>query len=133
MKIKVKKEMRLDELIKWARENPDLSQGKIFFSTGFSDGFVRFHPNTNKCSTSSFIPIDIPFIVDIEKEVTEETKFDRLLEVYEIQEGVYMSALHTSISINERLENTFFPTKAFYILNDGLTMTLIWKDGRLVE
>ncbi len=73
MKIKVKKEMLLDELIKWARENPELSQGKIFFSTGFSDGFVRFHPNTNKCSTSSFIPIDIPFIVDIEKEVTKDT------------------------------------------------------------
>ncbi|MCC5316068.1 hypothetical protein, partial [Staphylococcus aureus] len=127
------KEMRLDELIKWARENPDLSQGKIFFSTGFSDGFVRFHPNTNKCSTSSFIPIDIPFIVDIEKEVTEETKFDRLLEVYEIQEGVYMSALHTNTSIKERLENTSFPTKAFYILNDDMTMTLIWKDGELVE
>lgn len=133
MKIKVKKEMRLDELIKWARENPDLSQGKIFFSTGFSDGFVRFHPNTNKCSTSSFIPIDIPFIVDIEKEVTEETKFDRLLEVYEIQEGVYMSALHTNTSIKERLENTSFPTKAFYILNDDLTMTLIWKDGELIK
>ncbi|HGZ6256579.1 TPA: hypothetical protein ACOFY8_002931, partial [Staphylococcus aureus] len=132
MKIKVKKEMRLDELIKWARENPDLSQGKIFFSTGFSDGFVRFHPNTNKCSTSSFIPIDIPFIVDIEKEVTEETKFDRLFEVYEFRERAYMSALHTSISINERLENTFFPTKAFYILNDDLTMTLIWKDGELL-
>ncbi|HGZ4773724.1 TPA: hypothetical protein ACN4TU_002797, partial [Staphylococcus aureus] len=27
MKIKVKKEMLLDELIKWARENPELSQG----------------------------------------------------------------------------------------------------------
>ncbi|CAC8028349.1 TPA: hypothetical protein ACOFXD_002847 [Staphylococcus aureus] len=133
MKIKVKKEMRLDELIKWARENPDLSQGKIFFSTGFSDGFVRFHPNTNKCSTSSFIPIDIPFIVDIEKEVTEETKFDRLFEVYEFRERAYMSALHTNTSIKERLENTSFPTKAFYILNDDLTMTLIWKDGRLVE
>ncbi|HGL5436149.1 TPA: hypothetical protein ACKFAA_002927, partial [Staphylococcus aureus] len=132
MKIKVKKEMRLDELIKWARENPDLSQGKIFFSTGFSDGFVRFHPNTNKCSTSSFIPIDISFIVEVEEEITEDTVFDRLFEVYELQEGACMSALHTSISINERLENTFFPTKAFYILNDGLTMTLIWKDGRLV-
>ncbi|HEI9370432.1 TPA: hypothetical protein SLC78_001899 [Staphylococcus aureus] len=133
MKIKVKKEMRLDELIKWARENPELSKGKIFLAKGFSNGSVRFQRNTNTCSISSFIPIDIPFIVDIEKEVTEETKFDRLLEVYEIQEGVYKSALHTSISINERLENTFFPTKAFYILNDGLTMTLIWKDGRLVE
>ncbi|HDZ3290945.1 TPA: hypothetical protein RSU78_002715 [Staphylococcus aureus] len=133
MKIKVKKEMRLDELIKWARENPDLSQGKIFFSTGFSDGFVRFHPNTNKCSTSSFIPIDIPFIVDIEKEVTEETKFDRLLEVYEIQEGVYKSALHKGISLNERFEDdNIFPTKAYYILNDDLTMTLIWKDGELL-
>ncbi|EOD8646692.1 TPA: hypothetical protein PT790_002534, partial [Staphylococcus aureus] len=132
MKIKVKKEMRLDELIKWARENPDLSQGKIFFSTGFSDGFVRFHPNTNKCSTSSFIPIDIPFIVDIEKEVTEDTKFDRLFEVYEFRERAYMSALHTNTSIKERLENTSFPTKAFYILNDDMTMTLIWKDGELV-
>ncbi|HHO1901480.1 TPA: hypothetical protein ACRT3H_001374 [Staphylococcus aureus] len=133
MKIKVKKEMRLDELIKWARENSDLSQGKIFFSTGFSDGFVRFHPNTNKCSTSSFIPIDIPFIVDIEKEVTEETKFDRLLEVYEIQEGVYKSALHKGISLNERFEDdNIFPTKAFYILNDDMTMTLIWKDGELL-
>ncbi|HID4761026.1 TPA: hypothetical protein ACXD6B_002931, partial [Staphylococcus aureus] len=133
MKIKVKKEMKLDELIKWARENPDLSQGKIFFSTAFSDGFVRFHPNTNKCSTSSFIPIDIPFIVDIEKEVTEEAKFDRLLEVYEIQEGVYKSALHKGISLNERFEDdNIFPTKAFYILNDDMMMTLIWKDGELV-
>ncbi|MDU1484827.1 putative phage PVL protein [Staphylococcus aureus] len=134
MKIKVKKEMRLDELIKWAWDNPGLATGKIFFSTGFSDGFVRFHPNTNKCSTSSFIPIDIPFIVDIEKEVTEETKFDRLLEVYEIQEGVYKSALHKGISLNERFEDdNIFPTKAFYILNDDMTMTLIWKDGELVE
>ncbi|MDN8839138.1 hypothetical protein Q0N05_10640, partial [Staphylococcus aureus] len=24
------------------------------------------------------------------------------------------------------------PTKAFYILNDDLTMTLIWKDGELL-
>lgn len=31
MKIKVKKEMRLDELIKWARSNPELSQGQKFF------------------------------------------------------------------------------------------------------
>ncbi|HGZ8618779.1 TPA: hypothetical protein ACOFOG_002556 [Staphylococcus aureus] len=125
MKIKVKKEMRLDELIKWARENPDLSQGKIFFSTGFSDGFVRFHPNTNKCSTSSFIPIDIPFIVDIEKEVTEETKFDCLVELNDI-EGF---EIYENDSIRELIDGT---SRAFYILNDDLTMTLIWKDGELL-
>ncbi|EMM9120112.1 hypothetical protein ACIXRP_000538 [Staphylococcus aureus] len=132
MKIKVKKEMRLDELIKWARENPDLSQGKIFFSTGFSDGFVRFHPNTNKCSTSSFIPIDIPFIVDIEKEVTEETKFDRLLEVFKDDAECYDSTIYTDISIKERMASKLFPIESFYILNDDLTMTLIWKDGELL-
>ncbi|HBG3117601.1 TPA: hypothetical protein NO003_001850 [Staphylococcus aureus] len=125
MKIKVKKEMRLDELIKWARENPDLSQGKIFFSTGFSDGFVRFHPNTNKCSTSSFIPIDIPFIVDIEKEVTEETKFDCLVELNDI-EGF---EIYENDSIGELIDGT---SRAFYILNEDKTMTLIWKDGELL-
>ncbi|HDP2841696.1 TPA: hypothetical protein P6K31_000132 [Staphylococcus aureus] len=125
MKIKVKKEMRLDELIKWARENPDLSQGKIFFSTEFSDGFVRFHPNTNKCSTSSFIPIDIPFIVDIEKEVTEETKFDCLVELNDI-EGF---EIYENDSIRELIDGT---SRAFYILNEDKTMTLIWKDGELL-
>ncbi|NEE83497.1 hypothetical protein G0Z80_00420 [Staphylococcus aureus] len=134
MKIKVKKEMRLDELIKWARENPELSQGKVFVTKSFADGIVRFDSYTNKCTTSGFAPIDIPFIVDVEKEITEETKFDRLLEVYEIQEGVYKSALHKGISLNERFEDdNIFPTKAFYILNDDMTMTLIWKDGELVE
>ncbi|MCS5287504.1 hypothetical protein [Staphylococcus aureus] len=125
MKIKVKKEMSLPELIQWARENPDLSQGKIFFSTGFSDGFVRFHPNTNKCSTSSFIPIDIPFIVDIEKEVTEETKFDCLVELNDI-EGF---EIYENDSIRELIDGT---SRAFYILNEDKTMTLIWKDGELL-
>ncbi|HDB3799865.1 TPA: hypothetical protein O6Q47_002929, partial [Staphylococcus aureus] len=89
-------------------------------------------PNTNKCSTSSFIPIDIPFIVDIEKEVTKDTVFDELFEVYEFQEGDYTAISHANISINKRLDEHCFPIKAFYILNDDLTMTLIWKDGELV-
>lgn len=42
MKIKVKKEMRLDELIKWARENPELSKGKKFYETDESVRAVYF-------------------------------------------------------------------------------------------
>ncbi|HFN8277272.1 TPA: hypothetical protein ACHHPI_000364 [Staphylococcus aureus] len=135
MKIKVKKEMRLDELIKWARENPELSQGKKYCATGESVEAVCFQKDTNKCFTiGGFTTIDATFSVEVEEEVTEETKFDRLLEVYEIQEGVYKSALHKGISLNERFEDdNIFPTKAFYILNDDLTMTLIWKDGELVK
>lgn len=134
MKIKVKKEMKLDELIKWARENPELSQGKVFVTKSFADGIVRFDSYTNKCTTSGFAPIDIPFIVEVEKEITEETKFDRLFEVFEVSEGEYNSTSNRNTSINESLnDDRRFPIKAFYILNDDMTMTLIWKDGELVE
>ncbi|HCX2554200.1 TPA: hypothetical protein OZG65_002931, partial [Staphylococcus aureus] len=125
MKVKVEKEMRLDELIKWARSNPELSKGKNFFTTGNGDGIVRFQKDTNECTTSVCVPLDAPFEVEVEEEITEDTKFDRLFEVYEFRERAYMSALHTNTSIKERLENTSFPTKAFYILNDDMTMTLI--------
>ncbi|HGO3417215.1 TPA: hypothetical protein ACK009_000512 [Staphylococcus aureus] len=133
MKIKVKKEMKLDELIKWARENPELSQGKVFVTKSFADGIVRFDSYTNKCTTSGFAPIDIPFIVEVEKEITEETKFDRLFEVFEVSEGEYNSALYTNTSIKECLYGRCVSTKAFYILNDDFTLTLIWKDGGLIE
>ncbi|EZV71605.1 TPA: hypothetical protein PD525_001646 [Staphylococcus aureus] len=133
MKIKVKKEMKLDELIKWARENPELSQGKVFVTKSFADGIVRFDSYTNKCTTSGFAPIDIPFIVEFEEDITEETKVDRLIELFEIQEGDYNSTLYENTSIKECLYGRCVPTKAFYILNDDMTMTLIWKDGELVE
>ncbi|HDF8219352.1 TPA: hypothetical protein PEU03_001729 [Staphylococcus aureus] len=133
MKIKIEKEMKLDELIKWARENPELSQGKVFVTKSFADGIVRFHPNTNKCTTSGFAPIDIPFIVDIEKEVTKDTVFDKLFEMYEMEGGVYETVLYANTSIKECLYGRRLPTKAFYILNDDFTLTLIWKDGGLIE
>ncbi|HBC4010505.1 hypothetical protein [Staphylococcus aureus] len=135
MKIKVEKEMKIDELIKWARENPELSFGRKYYTTDKNDeNFIYFGVFKNCFKISDFILVNATFSVKVEEEVTEETKFDRLLEVYEIQEGVYKSALHKGISLNERFEDdNIFPTKAFYILNDDLTMTLIWKDGELVK
>lgn len=135
MKIRVKKEMKIDELIKWARENPELSFGRKYYTTDKNDeNFIYFGVFKNCFKISDFILVNATFSVKVEEEVTEETKFDRLLEVYEIQEGVYKSALHKGISLNERFEDdNIFPTKAFYILNDDLTMTLIWKDGELVK
>lgn len=134
MKIKTKKTMTLCELIKWAQEYPDLTKGKRFYTENQdNENFVYFSSEDGrKCLVSEFVSADDTFEVEFEKDITEETKVDRLFEVYEFRERAYMSALHTNTSIKERLENTSFPTKAFYILND-LTMTLIWKDGELVE
>ncbi|HDG4173682.1 TPA: hypothetical protein RUV36_001953 [Staphylococcus aureus] len=135
MKIKIKKEMKLDELIKWARSNPGISNGKNFYETDESVKAVYFQKDTNKFFTiGGFTSIDATFEVEVEEEITEETKFDRLFEVFEVSEGECNSTSNRNTSINESLnDDRCFPIKAFYILNDDLTMTLIWKDGRLVE
>ncbi|WP_447548379.1 hypothetical protein [Staphylococcus aureus] len=134
MKIKVKKEMTLDELIKWARENPELSQGEKYCTTGESVEAVCFQKDTNKFFTiGGFTSIDATFEVEYEEGITEDTKFDRLFEVFEVSEGEYNPTSNRNTSINESLnDDRCFPIKGFYILNDDLTMTLIWKDGELV-
>ncbi|HCW8236150.1 TPA: hypothetical protein OYF98_001618 [Staphylococcus aureus] len=133
MKIKVKKEMTLDELIKWARENPELSQGKKYCATGESYEAVCFQKDTNKSFTlGGFISIDTLFEVKVEEGITEDTKFDRLLKLFGPIEGDCNSILYTNTSIKECLYGRCVPAEAFYILNDDLTMTLIWKDGELL-
>ncbi|MCM0450389.1 hypothetical protein KC199_05550 [Staphylococcus aureus] len=134
MKIKVKKEMRLDELIKWAWENPELVAGKRFHAEYKYDENYVFFPlhDGRKCLISDFISADDTFEVEVEEKITEETKFDRLFEVFEYLEGQYDCESNVNISIKERLKDKCFPIESFYILNDDLTMTLIWKDGELV-
>ncbi|HBC4691263.1 TPA: hypothetical protein KES59_002071 [Staphylococcus aureus] len=135
MKIKIKKEMNLPEFIQWAWKNPELTTGKRFYTENKdNENFVYFSwEDGRKFVTSYFVSADDTFVVEVEEEINEETKFDRLFEVYEVEGGVYESVLHTGISLNEHLDNPLCPTKALYILNDDLTMTLIWKDGELVE
>ncbi|MBE2137522.1 hypothetical protein ILQ02_12355 [Staphylococcus argenteus] len=126
MKIKVKKIMTLDELIKWARENPELSQGKKYCTTGENVKAVYFQKDTNYFFTiGGFTSIDATFMVEYEAEFTEYTEIDKLVEME--RDGDLTIWENRSI---KSLVADF--SKAFYILNDDLTMTLIWKDGELV-
>ncbi|HDJ6545376.1 TPA: hypothetical protein PQ887_002752 [Staphylococcus aureus] len=135
MKIKVKKEMRLDELIKWAWDNPGLATGRKFYPQTKSDIDYKCFSlyDGRNCIIKGFVSADDTFEVEFEEDITEETKVDRLIELFEIQEGDYNSTLYENTSIKECLYGRCVPTKAFYILNDDMTMTLIWKDGELVE
>ncbi|HDJ2894599.1 TPA: hypothetical protein PP389_001826 [Staphylococcus aureus] len=130
MKIKTKKTMTLGELIEWARKNPELTNDKRFFSRNSClSGSVEFRSGINRTIVINHIMFDDEFEVEVEEKITEETKFDRLIELFEIQEGDYNSTLYENTSIKECLYGRCVPTKAFYILNDDMTMTLIWKDG----
>ncbi|HFN8834500.1 TPA: hypothetical protein ACHHFW_001835 [Staphylococcus aureus] len=141
MKIKVKKEIRLDELIKWARENPKLSRGKNFYTKDFSDGYVRFHLDTNKCLITGFVSLNEPFIVEVEEEVTEETIIPSVVVVRTQyfpngSESINVTKTNNK-SIKELVgsnpDNSRFKYHEFYLMNGKGLGELIWKDGRLVE
>lgn len=119
-KVKVEKKMNLLELIDWAWKNG--VKEKAFYSN-IDRGSVYFDM-VQTVSIEYSIVVDETFTVEVEEEVTEETKIPEMLEIFVNGGGVK----RVEKSINE-LKDDF--SKEFW-LKDGDTMTLIWKDGELV-
>lgn len=134
-KIKRKVEMTLPELIDWAWKN-DVKE-KAFYSN--VDGGSVYFDMVQTVSVEHSIDKDETFTVEVEEEITEETVIFRLLEVRnaipskktEWQDlELLKSYLYGNHSISE-VKNEY--SVAFYILNDDMTVTLIWKDNELVD
>ncbi|MGV3225421.1 hypothetical protein ACEE78_11915 [Staphylococcus hyicus] len=135
-KIKTKKYMNLAELIKWAGENR-IKDGNFLGSSGV---VLYFYFDGN-----SWISIDEPnliepeetFEVEVEEEIDENTKVPTLIELFVSDYGqiIYKYYIKTSIkeAIGDVEKDTKVLSKAFYILNDDLSMTLIWRNGGMVE
>lgn len=119
-KVKVEKKMNLLELIDWAWKNG--VKEKAFYSN--IDGGSVYFDMVQTVSVEHSIGKDETFTVEVEEEVTEETKIPEMLEIFVNGGGVK----RVEKSINE-LKDDF--SKEFW-LKDGDTMTLIWKDGELV-
>ncbi|MCG1388644.1 hypothetical protein K4S51_08235 [Staphylococcus epidermidis] len=123
VKIKRKVEMTLPELVEWGFKNNvknrEFSRNHKYFKPVVfnSCGYVDFKDDY------AYSPEDT-FTVEVEEEVTEETKIPEMLEIFVNDGGVK----RVEKSINE-LKDDF--SKEFW-LKDGNTMTLIWKDGELV-
>lgn len=84
MKIKTTKQMRLDELIKyvWNDENPEAKVEQTYYSrvgkrVSVDSGGIDFYEVDN-----NIVLKDDLFTVSTEEEITEETKFEELWEVY---------------------------------------------------
>ena len=122
MKIKTKKEMNLPELIEWIEKNRRF--GETFDSNRYNyvdvnvDGVLSF--------TGNFCE-DI-FTVEIEEEITEDTVISKMVSIG--RENQNEINIHYSRSIGQFLDNEDFN---YYVLNDDDTLTLIWRDGKMVE
>ncbi|EGQ1672828.1 hypothetical protein CVM49_03355 [Staphylococcus pseudintermedius] len=131
MKIKKKVKMNLHELIQWAWEND--VKGKTFKSNRGKK--VKFY------SIGGFNVLEPiwghdTFTVEVEELITERTVIPLFLEVYEY-EGELVFLPQKEKSIKDLLEESdleeSITTKTLYIINDDGTLTLVWKDGEMVE
>ncbi|PXX85683.1 hypothetical protein DLY76_06570 [Staphylococcus warneri] len=121
-KIKTKRRMDKKELAQFLIDNTEVigitksyKDGKYFEET------IRLEPISNKMKKISKNIIE----VEVEEEITEDTKIENLIELHKDN--------FISIYQNEIIDNVKdFNSKAFYIMNEDMTMTLIWKDGVLV-
>ncbi|MEJ7541094.1 hypothetical protein ACEUW3_07690 [Staphylococcus pseudintermedius] len=131
MKIKKKVEMNLAGLIRWAWEND--VKGKIFISKRGKK--VEFYSEGPFNVLEPIWPHDV-FTVEAEEEITVDTVIPMLVETYLSSKGEPSCYSYRNKSINYILENNKYynnmPPKYIYMLNDDMTMTLIWKDGEMV-
>lgn len=134
-KIKRKVEMTLPKLIEWAWEN-EVSD-KAFYSN--LDGGSVYFDKIQNLSIEHEIAINETFTVEVEEDITEETQIYRLLELrdsFKFKDGgwkdlnILKSYIYGNRSISE-VKNEH--SVAIYILNDDMTITLLWKDGAMVD
>lgn len=132
MKIKTKKAMTEKEYLHYVIDNTDFLSISHDFTHAdhdivHSDIVLELHDHNNVTCAKSWVDGEgeTVFEVEIEEEVTENTKFCELV-VKDI-DGMYSD--YSDVSINDFLLSRI---RTIYILNKDDTLTLIWKDGKLI-
>lgn len=131
MKIKVKKEMNLLELIEYIKKNEIAD--KVFFD---NKGKGKVVVGDDRYLYMTDLNLTDTFTVEVEEVITEDTKIPTLIELFVSGYGQIIHTYYrTSIreAVGEVVKGVDASPKAFYILNDDMTMTLIWEDGEMVE
>ncbi|MEJ7393114.1 hypothetical protein [Staphylococcus saprophyticus] len=131
VKIKRKVEKNLPQLIEWGFNNPELVKGSIYKadeSYAFSS-YVSFPGDGAEVRVPCTITKNDTFTIEVEEEITEDTVIPKMLVKFK-NPDTYGRFKNDSINGFEIEEGNI---EAFYIVNDDKTLTLIWRDGRLVE
>ncbi|EGQ3200345.1 hypothetical protein IS813_002663 [Staphylococcus pseudintermedius] len=130
MKIKVKKEMNLLELIEYIKKNEIAD--KVFFD---KKGKGKVVVGDDRYLYMTDLNLTDTFTVETVEEITEDTVIPFIVELYTNNHGLKETSMHLDNTISNILSiNKILMRKnsIFYMINDDATMTLIWKDGELV-
>ncbi|OAO08705.1 hypothetical protein [Staphylococcus cohnii] len=134
VKIKQKKQLNLPQLIEWRFDNPELVKGELYLTKEHDEysPYVRFSADGYGVITGQFINNKNTFTVEDEKEITEDTVIPKVLNVFKNTTNRIRndeeSHIRRNVSIKEIKENSkdYIENDRLYIMNDDLTMTLIW-------
>ena len=126
--IKRTKQMRLDELIKYVWENS--ISNKEFKSETSPHVIVTATPLNNVINNGFAIEKNDLFTVEIEEEITEDTEFEFLVEVYK-KGKEYFATGYYNYELNDVID---YDTELIYALIDGkLELIYEMKDNNREE
>ena len=134
VKIKRKVQKNLPQLIEWAWDNPELSRNKRFVSKRKDFPYINQYVIFNEVGYAEienrycYGRNDL-FTVEVEEEITEDTVIPILIERRDFGNELTYSR-YEYVRIKDIKEES---STLFYVENDDKSLTLIWRDGRLVE
>lgn len=135
VKIKRKVEMTLPELIEWGFKNE--IKNIEFVSNFFEKKSVIFNLSgwAEFSDEYAYLPEDT-FTVEIEEEVTEDTKLPKCLEIsFDRKSGRDIAVVYENHSVKQLTDRNpehLLDIRTIHLVNDDGTVKLIWKDGELV-
>ena len=137
VKIKKKVDMTPKEFLKHLLEQEETEVELGGYTFDYIEEHYSFDP---EIKTNEFISYSLhsdTFTVEIEEEITEETKLPKCLEIYFDDKVAKADEINVYMekSISEILQESKryqFETKAIYLFGDNGNLTPIWKDGELV-
>lgn len=141
-KIKRKVEMKPKEFLKHLLEQEETKVELDGYTFDYNEEHYSFDP---EIKTNEFISYSLhsdTFTVEIEEEITEDTVLPKFLEIYEQEyenydflcddeASIWVNSSIKEITCGNEIERN--ELKAIYVINNDMTMTLVWKDGRLVD
>ena len=127
VKIKRKVEMTPKEFLKHLLEQEETEVALDGYTFNYNEEHYSFDPEIIANEVISYNPHSGTFTVEIEEEITEETEIPKLVSIN--RNNLNEVNIHFNCSIGQFLDRNDYN---YYYLNDDSTMTLIWKDGKML-
>ena len=134
--VKIKRKVALEpkEFLKYLLKKEETT---VELNGYTSDGEIfSFEPEVTINEFVSYYPYDNTYTVEIEEEVTEETKLPKCLEIsFDRKSGRDVAVVHENCSVKQlpdRNPEHSLDIRTIHLVNDDGTVELIWKDGEMV-